>query len=76
VALLREVGLSTDVMPRYPHEFSGGQRQRIAIAGCSGGVMKSGRIVEVGDTMDVMRSTVRPNTQVVLAVSMVMSAAA
>ncbi len=32
VRLLGEVGLGTDVMSRYPHEFSGGQRQRIAIA--------------------------------------------
>jgi microcin C transport system ATP-binding protein len=29
---LTEVGLSADMMTRYPHEFSGGQRQRIAIA--------------------------------------------
>ncbi len=29
---LAEVGLSADMMMRYPHEFSGGQRQRIAIA--------------------------------------------
>ncbi|MGZ3159071.1 MAG: ABC transporter ATP-binding protein [Burkholderiaceae bacterium] len=29
---LEEVGLSSDMMSRYPHEFSGGQRQRIAIA--------------------------------------------
>ncbi|MES2536983.1 MAG: dipeptide ABC transporter ATP-binding protein [Pseudomonadota bacterium] len=29
---LAEVGLSADMMTRYPHEFSGGQRQRIAIA--------------------------------------------
>jgi microcin C transport system ATP-binding protein len=29
---LREVGLSAEMMTRYPHEFSGGQRQRIAIA--------------------------------------------
>ncbi|HWT70902.1 MAG TPA: dipeptide ABC transporter ATP-binding protein [Oxalicibacterium sp.] len=29
---LEEVGLSVDMMARYPHEFSGGQRQRIAIA--------------------------------------------
>jgi peptide/nickel transport system ATP-binding protein/oligopeptide transport system ATP-binding protein len=26
------VGLETDHLPRYPHEFSGGQRQRIGIA--------------------------------------------
>lgn len=30
--ILTEVGLSPDMMHRYPHEFSGGQRQRIAIA--------------------------------------------
>lgn len=30
--LLTRVGLSPDMMRRYPHEFSGGQRQRIAIA--------------------------------------------
>ncbi len=30
--LLADVGLSTDAMYRYPHEFSGGQRQRISIA--------------------------------------------
>ncbi|WP_319542093.1 ABC transporter ATP-binding protein [uncultured Pseudodesulfovibrio sp.] len=30
--VLKEVGLSTDIRNRYPHEFSGGQRQRIAIA--------------------------------------------
>jgi len=31
-ALLDRVGLRSDAMHRYPHEFSGGQRQRIAIA--------------------------------------------
>ncbi len=29
---LEEVGLTSDMMYRFPHEFSGGQRQRIAIA--------------------------------------------
>lgn len=29
---LSEVGLRTDDLDKYPHEFSGGQRQRIAIA--------------------------------------------
>ncbi len=29
---LDEVGLTPNVMDRYPHEFSGGQRQRISIA--------------------------------------------
>lgn len=31
-AMLQAVGLRTDALDRYPHEFSGGQRQRIAIA--------------------------------------------
>jgi ABC-type oligopeptide transport system ATPase subunit len=30
--LLAIVGLTSDHVMRYPHEFSGGQRQRIAIA--------------------------------------------
>jgi len=30
--VMQEVGLSTSLLERYPHEFSGGQRQRIAIA--------------------------------------------
>jgi peptide/nickel transport system ATP-binding protein len=30
--LLERVGLSSDAVQRYPHEFSGGQRQRIGIA--------------------------------------------
>ncbi|MCA0399908.1 MAG: dipeptide ABC transporter ATP-binding protein [Proteobacteria bacterium] len=31
-ALLQKVGLKSEQMRRYPHEFSGGQRQRIVIA--------------------------------------------
>jgi len=30
--LLKQVGLSSEYLERYPHEFSGGQRQRIGIA--------------------------------------------
>jgi len=30
--LLADVGLGTDALHRYPHEFSGGQRQRISVA--------------------------------------------
>ncbi len=32
--LMQRVGLSPDMVGRYPHEFSGGQRQRIGIARC------------------------------------------
>lgn len=32
LSLLNRVGLTSDHLFRYPHEFSGGQRQRIAIA--------------------------------------------
>jgi oligopeptide transport system ATP-binding protein len=32
IELLTMVGLGSEHVDRYPHEFSGGQRQRIAIA--------------------------------------------
>jgi peptide/nickel transport system ATP-binding protein/oligopeptide transport system ATP-binding protein len=32
IELLESVGLPTDILDRYPHEFSGGQRQRLCIA--------------------------------------------
>ena len=32
VALLEEVGLTSEHLSRYPHQFSGGQRQRICVA--------------------------------------------
>lgn len=32
VELLNSVGLPSDILDRYPHEFSGGQRQRLCIA--------------------------------------------
>lgn len=32
VSALKKVGLPSDTISRYPHEFSGGQRQRICIA--------------------------------------------
>jgi oligopeptide/dipeptide ABC transporter ATP-binding protein len=31
-AILEKVGLGTEAMERFPHEFSGGQRQRVGIA--------------------------------------------
>jgi peptide/nickel transport system ATP-binding protein len=34
VQLLEEVGMQSEHLLRYPHEFSGGQRQRICIARC------------------------------------------
>lgn len=30
--VLQNIGLNTDIIDKYPHEFSGGQRQRIALA--------------------------------------------
>jgi len=32
VNLMKQVGLSSEYLTRYPHEFSGGQRQRVGIA--------------------------------------------
>lgn len=32
VGIMEKVGLGSDIVNRYPHEFSGGQRQRICIA--------------------------------------------
>jgi ABC-type oligopeptide transport system ATPase subunit len=32
IEVLEQVGLSAQLLDRYPHEFSGGQRQRLAIA--------------------------------------------
>ena len=32
IELLEEVGLESNHMKRYPHEFSGGQRQRVCVA--------------------------------------------
>ncbi len=32
VEVLEQVGMTADVLRRYPHQFSGGQRQRISIA--------------------------------------------
>lgn len=32
INILKEVGLDSKVLDKYPHEFSGGQRQRIAVA--------------------------------------------
>ena len=32
--LMLKVGLDSDMINRYPHEFSGGQRQRVGIARC------------------------------------------
>ncbi len=31
-AIIKDVGLESSMLSRYPHEFSGGQRQRVAIA--------------------------------------------
>jgi ABC-type oligopeptide transport system ATPase subunit len=38
--------------------------------------MKAGQIVEIGDTMDILRAPAHPYTQALLAASMVAGAAA
>ncbi|RKP59313.1 ABC transporter ATP-binding protein [Pararobbsia silviterrae] len=128
-ALLDEVGLPAESMPRYPHEFSGGQRQRIAIARALAVqpefivldeptsaldvsiqqqvlallttlqqkytlsylfithdlavmramahriiVMKSGRIVEAGDALDILTRPADPYTQALLNASLMRGA--
>jgi len=31
-AMLKRVGMNSDMLKRYPHAFSGGQRQRLSVA--------------------------------------------
>jgi len=40
--IITKIGLNTDHLERYPHEFSGGQRQRIGIARALVGRMVTG----------------------------------